>query len=160
MMDYEIFKEVVKESFLSYMPKGYQDMEVRVTPVDKVNRKLDGISLLAQNENTMISPTLYINDMYEKYSKTGDLQATLQEAAEAMDAVFREATLPPLDISTAKDNIIFQLVNTMQNEDMLKNLPHRDFQDLSIIYRWVVGVEQQGLSSVVINNHVDRKSVV
>ena len=154
MMDYEIFKEVVKESFLSYMPKGYQDMEVRVTPVDKVNRKLDGISLLAQNENTMISPTLYINDMYEKYSKTGDLQATLREAAEAMDEAFREAEIPPLDISTAKDNIIFQLVNTMQNEDLLKKLPHRDFQDLSIIYRWVVGVEQQGISSVVINNHV------
>ena len=154
MMDYEIFKEVVKESFLSYMPKGYQDMEVRVTPVDKVNRKLDGLSLLAQNENTMISPTLYINDMYEKYSKTGDLQATLREAAVAMDEAFREAEIPPLDISTAKDNIIFQLVNTMQNEDLLKKLPHRDFQDLSIIYRWVVGVEQQGISSVVINNHV------
>jgi len=154
MMDYEIFKEVVKESFLSYMPKSYQDMEVRVVPVEKVNRKLDGLSLLAQNEKNMISPTLYINDMYEKYSGTGDLQATLREAAEAMDEVFREATLPALDISTAKDNIIFQLVNTMQNEDMLKNLPHRDFQDLSIIYRWVVGVEQQGLSSVVINNHV------
>ncbi|MEZ3469220.1 MAG: hypothetical protein K1W40_12625 [Schaedlerella sp.] len=154
MMDYEIFKEVVKEGFLSYMPKGYQDMEVRVTPVDKVNRKLDGLSLLAENEKTMVSPTLYINDMYEKYSKTGDLQATLREAAEAMDEAFREAEVPPLDISTAKDNIIFQLVNTMQNEDLLKNLPHRDFQDLSIIYRWVVGVEQQGISSVVINNHV------
>lgn len=154
MMDYEIFKEVVKESFLSYMPKGYQDMEVRVTPVDKVNRKLDGLSLLAENEKTMVSPTLYINDMYEKYSKTGDLQATLREAAEAMDEAFREAEVPPLDISTAKDNIIFQLVNTMQNEDLLKKLPHRDFQDLSIIYRWVVGVEQQGISSVVINNHV------
>ena len=154
MMDYEIFKEVVKESFLPYMPKGYQDMEVRVTPVDKVNRKLDGLSLLAENEKTMVSPTLYINDMYEKYSKTGDLQATLREAAEAMDEAFREAEVPPLDISTAKDNIIFQLVNTMQNEDLLKKLPHRDFQDLSIIYRWVVGVEQQGISSVVINNHV------
>ena len=154
MMDYEIFKEVVKEGFLSYMPKSYQDMEVKVVPVDKVNRKLDGLSLLAQDGESMISPTLYINDMYEKYSKTGDLQGTLQEAAETMDEVFREAELPPLDISTAKDNIIFQLVNTMQNEDMLKNLPHRDFQDLSVIYRWVVSVEQQGLSSVVINNHV------
>lgn len=154
MMDYEIFKEVVKEGFLSYMPKGYQDMEVRVSPVDKVNRKLDGLSLLAENEKTMVSPTLYINDMYEKYSKTGDLQATLREAAEAMDEAFREAEVPPLDISTAKDNIIFQLVNTMQNEDLLKKLPHRDFQDLSVIYRWVVSVEQQGLSSVVINNHV------
>lgn len=154
MMDYEIFKEVVKEGFLSYMPKSYQDMEVRVVPVDKVNCKLDGLSLLAKDEKTTISPTLYINDMYEKYLRTEDLQATLREAAEAMDEVFREATIPPLDISTAKDNIIFQLVNTMQNEDMLKNLPHREFQDLSIMYRWVVGVEQQGLSSVVINNHV------
>ncbi len=154
MMDYEIFREVVKESFLSYMPESYQDMEVRVAPVDKVNRKLDGLSLLAKNEETIISPTLYIDDMYVKYLKTEDLQATLRDAAEAMDGAFREAAIPPLDISTARDNIIFQLVNTMQNEDMLKNLPHREFQDLSIIYRWVVDVEQKGLSSVVINNHV------
>ena len=31
MMDYEIFREVVKESFLSYMPESYQDMEVTST---------------------------------------------------------------------------------------------------------------------------------
>ncbi len=154
MMDYEIFKEVVKEGFLSYMPKSYQDMEVRVVPVDKVNRKLDGLSLLAKDEKTTISPTLYINDMYEKYLRTEDLQETLREAAEAMDEVFREAEVPPLDISTAKDNIIFQLVNTMQNEDMLKNMPHREFQDLSIIYRWVVSVDKKGISSSVVNNHV------
>lgn len=154
MMDYEMFKEVVKESFLSYMPGSYRGMEVRVDPVNKVNRTLDGLSLLAKNEETMISPTLYINDMYEKYSSTGDLQATLREAAEAMDEVFKEAPTPSLDMNTAKDNIIFQLVNTMQNEDMLKNLPHREFQDLSIIYRWVVGVDQKGLSSTVINNNL------
>ena len=154
MMDYEIFKEVVKGSFLSYMPENYQGMEVRIDPVEKVNRKLDGLSLLSKDEKTMISPTLYISDMYEKYLRTGDLQATMREAAEAMDAVFREAEVPPLDINTAKDNIIFQLVNTIQNEDMLKNLPHREFQDLSIIYRWVVRVEQKGLSSVVINHNV------
>lgn len=154
MMDYEIFKEVVKEGFLSYMPKSYQDMEVRVVPVDKVNRKLDGLSLLAKDEKTTISPTLYINDMYEKYLRTEDLQETLREAAEAMEEVFREAEVPPLDISTAKDNIIFQLVNTMQNEDMLKNMPHREFQDLSIIYRWVVSVDKKGISSSVVNNHV------
>ena len=152
MMDYEIFKEVVKASFLSYMPESYQGMEVRVESVDKVNRKLDGLSLLANNGKTMISPTLYINDMYEKYLKTEDLQATLREAAEAMDEVFKEATIPPLDISTAKGNIIFQLVNTVQNEDMLKNKPHREFHDLSVMYRWVVSVEEKQMSTIVINN--------
>ena len=152
MMDYEIFKEVVKGSFLSYMPESYQGMEVRVESVDKVNRKLDGLSLLANNGKTMISPTLYINDMYEKYLKTEDLQATLREAAEAMDEVFKEATIPPLDISTAKGNIIFQLVNTVQNEDMLKNKPHTEFHDLSVMYRWVVSVEEKQMSTIVINN--------
>jgi hypothetical protein len=127
-------------------------MEVRVESVDKVNRKLDGLSLLANNGKTMISPTLYINDMYEKYLKTEDLQATLREAAEAMDEVFKEATIPPLDISTAKGNIIFQLVNTVQNEDMLKNKPHREFHDLSVMYRWVVSVEEKQMSTIVINN--------
>ena len=154
MMDYEIFREVVKESFLSYMPKSYQDMEVRVDSVEKVNRKLDGLSLLTKDEKTMVSPTLYISDIYEKYLKTGDLQKTLRETAEAMDEAFREATMPPLDISTAKDNIIFQLVNTVQNEDMLKKLPHREFQDLSVMYRWVVSVDQKGISSIVINNNL------
>lgn len=149
MMNYEIFKDVVKEKFLSYMPEKYQRMEVRVESVQKVNRKMDGLSLLAKNEKTMISPAIYINDMYEKYLRTEDLQATLQEA---MDKVFREMEVPPLDISTAKDNIIFQLVNTMQNEDMLKNLPHREFQDLSIIYRWVAGVDDKGIASSIINN--------
>ena len=30
MMDYEIFKDVVTEKFLSYMPKDYQGMEVKL----------------------------------------------------------------------------------------------------------------------------------
>lgn len=157
MMDYEIFKEVVKEKFLSYMPEKYQGMEVRISPVEKVNRKLDGLNLMVADGEQTVSPTIYINDIYDKYLKTEDLQLTLQDAAEAMDEVFREATIPTLDISMAKDNIIFQLVNTAQNEDMLKNKPHRDFQDLSIIYRWVVGMDERGISSTVISNHLAKE---
>lgn len=152
MMDYEIFKDVVTEKFLSYMPKDYQGMEVKVAPVEKVNRKLDGLSLLPPDSERMISPTIYINDIYEEYLRTGDLQESLQNAADALDRVFKEEPVPPLDMRKAKDNIIFQLVNTVQNEDMLKKMPHREFQDLSIIYRWVVNVEDKGIASVVVHN--------
>ena len=152
MMDYEIFKDVVTEKFLSYMPKDYQGMEVKVASVEKVNRKLDGLSLLLPDSERMISPTIYINDIYEEYLRTGDLQESLQNAADALDRVFKEEPVPPLDLRTAKDNIIFQLVNTVQNEDMLKEMPHREFQDLSIIYRWVVNVEDKGIASVVVHN--------
>lgn len=87
MMDYEIFKDVVKEKFLFYMPGKYQEMEVRVVPVKKVNRKLDGLSLWKAGGGKMISPTIYINDMYENYLQSGNLQAVLQDAARAVDEV-------------------------------------------------------------------------
>ena len=69
MMDYELFKDVVAEKFLSYMPKDYQGMEVKVASVEKVNRKLDGLSLLLPDSERMISPTIYINDIYEEIGK-------------------------------------------------------------------------------------------
>ena len=152
MMDYKIFKEVVKESFLSYMPDGYQGMEVSVVPVEKVNRRLDGLNLFKTGAEEGISPTIYINDIYGEYLKTGDLQETLRNAAGAMDRMFKENPLPPLDLHTAKDNIIFQLVNTKQNEDMLRDMPHREFQDLSIIYRWGVDIDDKKIGSTSITN--------
>ena len=157
MMDYEVFKEVVKEKFLSYMPDSYQGMEIRVDSVEKINRKLDGLSLYLEGEKMMPSPTIYISDMYKEYLRTEDLQATIQNAAEAMDKVFTQASLPPLDKSMAKDNIVFQLVNTVQNEELLKNMPHREFQDLSIIYRWVLSVGENGIASTIISNDLAKE---
>ena len=155
MMEYEIFKDVVKEKFLSYMPEKYQGMEVRVDSVEKVNRRMDGLSVWKAGREKTLFPTIYINDMYENYLKSGDLQAVLQDAAEAMDrAAMQGLQNLSLDMAAAKDNIIFQLVNTMQNKDMLENLPHRDFQDLSIIYRWVVEVGDKGIASTVITHNM------
>ena len=65
MMNYEIFKEVVKEKFMDYMPEKFKGMELVAEPVEKVNVTLDGIILREEGRN--ISPTIYINDMYKKY---------------------------------------------------------------------------------------------
>ena len=37
MMNYEIFKEVVKEKFMDYMPDSFKGMELIVRPAEKVN---------------------------------------------------------------------------------------------------------------------------
>lgn len=59
---------------------------------------------------------------------------------------------PKLDYSAAKDNIVFQLINTKQNAGMLAEMPHRAFLDLSIIYRWVVAMDETGIQSTMIKN--------
>jgi len=54
MMNYEIFKEVVKEKFMDYMPEKFKGMELVAEPVEKVNVTLDGIILREEGRN--ISP--------------------------------------------------------------------------------------------------------
>lgn len=158
MMNYEIFKEVVAEKFKSYLPERYQDMELRVESVNKVNRVMDGITLIDHSAEKNISPTIYINNMYDHYLHTENLQKVLQEAAESMDKAFLEAPKAGiLDMENARDNIVFQVVNTMQNEDMLRDMPHRDYQDLSIIYRWVVAVDERGIQSTVVRDNLAKQ---
>ena len=86
MMNYEIFKEVVKEKFMDYMPDNFKGMELVVMPVEKVNMTYDGISI--RGKDTNISPTIYINDMYEKYQSCGDLEETLMAACDLMAMEF------------------------------------------------------------------------
>ena len=67
------------------------------------------------------------------YLQSGDLQAVLQDAARAVDEVFMQAPqAPQMDMNTAKDNIIFQLVNTKQNEDMLRDMPQTQSIQLAV----------------------------
>lgn len=155
MMNYEIFKEVVAEKFMDYMLEQYQGMRLRVEPVNKVNKVLDGITLVGSGAGRNVSPTLYINHIYEHYLETENLQEVLQSAARRMDMAFKEMPeVGDVNLEGAKDNIVFQVINTLQNEDMLRDMPHREFQDLSIIYRWVVKVDENGIQSSVIRNNL------
>ena len=158
MMNYEIFKEVVTEKFMDYLSVHYKDMKLEIRPIDKVNVTLDGMNLMGEGDVT-VTPTIYINNMYEHYQKTNDLQEVLQMAASKMEHAIKEApdVVPAIDFNAAKDNIVFQLVNTEQNKEMLRDIPNRSFQDLSIIYRWIVKTDVEGIQSTVIHNSLAEK---
>lgn len=76
-----------------------------------------------------------------------------------MEHAIKEApdVVPAIDFNAAKDNIVFQLVNTEQNKEMLQDIPNRSFQDLSIIYRWIVKTDVEGIQSTVIHNSLAEK---
>lgn len=160
MMNYELFKEVVAEKFQDYMPAEYADYRVDTHQVTKVNQTLDSINLVSNdNQGLSTSPSMYINNMYEHYKECGDLQKVLQGAADGMVHAFKEAQriTPKVNFETAKDNIVMVLVNTEQNKELLENTPHREFQDLSIIYRWIVDKDVDGIQSSIVNSGLAEK---
>lgn len=158
MMNYEIFKDVVEEKFMDYMPDEFKNAKLAIAPVQKVNVTLDGLSILDTGRN--ISPTIYINDMYEKYKENGDLENTIISACNFMAKTISE-TSPVFDVdnflNSAKDKIVFQLINTEQNKSFLEKVPHREFQDLSIIYKVVINVEKESIHNVQVTNELSKR---
>lgn len=160
MMNYELFKEVVAEKFTEFMPDEYRNCQVDVHSVTKVNKTMDALNLVpAGDKKYQTSPTIYINNMYEHYKECNDLQAVLQAGAETMQKAFQEIPNvgPKVDFDQAKDNIVMVLINTEQNKSMLESIPNRQFQDLSIIYRWVIDKDKEGISSTIVNNGLAEK---
>lgn len=160
MMNYELFKEVVAEKFKEFIPAEYRDCTVDVHPVNKVNQSMDALNLLPTgDERLSVSPTIYINNMYEHYKECNDLKEVLQSAAKSMAQGLKEAPGigPKVDFDQARENIVMALVNTEQNKGLLENIPSRPFQDLSVIYRWVVDRNSEGISSTIVNNGLAEK---
>lgn len=154
MMNYESFKNEVEKTFKEYLPEHFQEMELEVIPVNKVNGIKDGLIMTGNfQEGKKVSPTLYINDMYEAYSKTEDFEKVMLTAAEDMVNGFDHIPKAmEVAFENVKDTIIFQVVNTAWNEEMLQKIPHRKFLDLSIIYRLIISMDDECVMSTVVHN--------
>lgn len=158
-MNYANFKEKVYENFKEYLPERYKNLEIQFRSVKKVNTVLDGITFVGGYGTLQVSPTIYINDIFEEYQRTNDYEGALKNAANMMAQAMDTASevIPEINMDQASDNIVFQLVNTEQNKSMLENIPNRNFHDLSIIYRWIVKLDSDGCQSVMMTNDLAEK---
>lgn len=166
MLNYDEFKDAVQNNLKSYIPEGYENSEIQFKEVNKINQKLDAIIFNPNTKNTtQACPSIYINDLYSGYQKEAvDIEFILQKVMTTLiEACNSEVSQSlTLDTTNIEKNIIFQLINTEQNKELLKNLPHglphREVNDLSIIYRWVLANDKFGMQSALINNDFMKKN--
>lgn len=110
----KLLEEARSNAYSLERRENFQEMELEVIPVNKVNGIKDGL-IMTENfqEGKKVSPTLYINDMYEAYSKTGDFEKVMLTAAENMVNSFDHIPKAmEVDFENVQDNIVFQVVNT------------------------------------------------
>lgn len=155
MMDYEIFKEVVKEKFSGYLPPKYRDADVEIQPVQKVNHTMDSLTVYKSGD-ARIFPTIYVDDMYKHYQSCEDLESVLMHWAEQYTKMLGSVKgyEPDLNLEHFKDNVVMCLVNTEQNRELLAGVPNRGFHDLSVVYRWVVSKENNAQGSLLVTDSV------
>ncbi len=164
-MDFEQFKEVVKDSIKDYLPESYGNATVELKDVIKNNdTHLTGLTV--REEGTSIAPTIYLEDYFKAY-ETGDknMDEIMTRIADLYDEASRdgislnaeELVSNITDYETTKEKIMPRVVNKENNEERLKGMPHTDMGDLAVTYHVDLGDSDNGQMSVAVSNEMLNK---
>ncbi len=152
-MQYVEFKKMVADSVAERI-----EASVRIEEVQKNNGVvLDG--LVIKREGEELSPTIYLNGYFERIedgSTYDDVVNDIVETYESHRLTCGDIANKFMDYDWVKDNLIMRLVNTEKNKEMLDDVPHIKFLDLTIVFA-VRMLVKSGLygSALIHNRHVE-----
>ena len=136
-MEYEAF---VKQ-FLAELQLNMESQGVELHHQDFIKNNgvvKDGVSVRYPDSN--VAPTVYLDDLYGMH-KDGYSVSELVDSTMANLERCKGMTpeMPVLTAESARENLYCVVLNTADNEEMLRNVPHEKLEDLSVVARFRVG---------------------
>lgn len=150
-MDYKEFVCAVEEQMQIRMARG---VRVGLHTAVKNNGK-ERTGLLMEIPGVNISPTIYLEEYYESYMQGNSLEDIVDELIKFYRNIRREESWNCEGLTKfegVKDRIVFKVVNTEENREFLKEVPHLAFLDLSIVFYVLLDETDEGTATMVIRN--------
>lgn len=150
-MSYEQFVKCIEEELKSSLGEG-QTLYVK-NVIKNNGRQRRGLVFCMSGVN--VSPTIYLEEYYEKYRQGCSLQSVAREILQLYRCVM--VTEPWEDpflsrFEDVKPKIIYQLVNRERNKELLKDIPSVSFLDLAIVFQVMVEMRQERIATMLIRN--------
>lgn len=143
MLNFKEFQEYIKSNVKDYLPENYKDADIQFTDVVK-NNDVHLTGVLIKKENETLTPNIYINELYEKYSRgmnldeiVGDI-ADLRiehdppEEAQSIGSIFTNYEM-------VKQRLEIHLCDMELNRDKLKNQVYTEQGDFAATYHIKIG---------------------
>lgn len=144
------FAEAVRTETIKKLGGEYQ---VTVETKNK-NNKAVYTGLHISRKGMEAEPLVYLDDYFKQY-QNGNM--TVSEAVECVVRASRKKG-PSVEIrqfleyENVKDSIVYRLINTEMNRELLDDLPHMEFLDLSVVFCCLVMEEEDNPAFIWIHN--------
>lgn len=147
--NYEIFKDALVNHFKEYLPSEYQKATFSILNSD--DGDLLKITLAGANASY-----LEVAPMYNDLMATMDYDKVFTKAAQKMVASAPKVEAPTdkdnnkvdvddlIDVDAVSKRIILQVVSPESQEEVINEIPHRQWKDLLIVYRMITGIADDG----------------
>lgn len=149
--EYQVFTQEV----CRILQEAYgESVQVRTNEVKK-NNGITYVGVTIMEENSNISPTIYLENYFMRY-QDGE---TIQKIVEEIQTVYRtNKGVNHFDIEFFKDyslvrkQIACKLVNKEKNLELLENVPYVEFLDMAVVFYYVLPSELFENASILIQN--------
>uniref|UniRef100_UPI0040573CBD DUF5688 family protein n=1 Tax=Acetatifactor sp. TaxID=1872090 RepID=UPI0040573CBD len=146
------FAEDVRERLTGKI-EGISEIEIKqVLKYNSVTRW----ALLLKDLKSNITPTIYLEPFYARYEEDAEMDDIVRMIAKSYQESRIDGKIDFAffkDWETIKSRVAYRLINHDRNEELLKQIPHKDVLDLAKVY--YVAVQECDGSIMIYNTHLD-----
>jgi hypothetical protein len=144
--DIREFAEIIKGMLEQIYPSG----SVVIHEQAKNNGlKRTGISV--REDGCHVAPIVYLEELYRQNlagKPLTEICRVITETSQSLERNKYSSIRAFADFSVAQERICYKLVNAGKNAALLREIPHRLWQDLAVIYYILILKEPEGISSI------------
>lgn len=154
-MEIREFAEIVAEELRRELKEGYN---ITIEQVRKNNGHIE-TGLSVRKEGSNIAPVIYLKELKECFEEGKSMEWVTEQL---LPIVQEKSMEKKIDMSsfrefeTARERIVYKLVNTKKNEEDLKNRPYVEFFDLAVVFYYLVEEETLENGMIQITNEHKR----
>lgn len=151
-MVYEVFVETIRQRLQQDFGPDYR-LDIHSVPKNN-GVELDGLSIFAPGAR--MAPTVYLNPYYEQFQQE---RMSLDEICADIGRLFCSNPPPSCihtdqltDFEEMRSKIMMKLIHTASNKELLADVPHIPYLDLSIVFYLFLECDQDGQMTALIHH--------
>lgn len=130
--------------------------QVTLKKISKNNHVVLDAIVLQSQDNSCISPLIYLESWYQHYCAGESIENIADEILNLgrQTPVLSLPTIQALmDFSAIREHLMLKLINYAENEDLLKLVPYRTFLDLALICCILMETQDNSYATILITKH-------
>lgn len=150
-MGIEQFAEAVKEELQRTRP----EYEYSINKIEKIQTETY-LGLVVKKSSSNAGITINMDklvkeegtDLEEAVQIIGEIIESQKDQWRQIDEMQRDI----LDYESMKNTLMLQIVSTEKNKNILKDVPHKELEDMSVVCRFCLAEKGDDVTTVMINN--------
>ena len=157
--DYRGFKKMFMEVLQKNLGDGFT---LNVCQVTKVNvGKLDALNICKRSGEEKQRCNFYLQQLFSKYEQGDGLMELVDDVVEQYKIhgdYSKEISDDVFDsYQKVKNRILFRVINTERNQELLSETPHREVLDMSIFYCVLMAKNEREIGTVRVDDEMAKR---